>query len=361
MGRTASAVLSTAALQRNAACLRRLAPNSKLTAMIKANAYGHGLRSVALRLEGHVDYFGVASIDEALALRKVGIRTPIIAMEGVFSSEEWPAMVAESVDVVCHDGWQLESLAQAGLPEGAVRVWIKLDTGLGRLGFTGERIPEILRWLESIPAIQQPVGWMSHFACADEPSHPLHSLQLQRFRDWTQGLPGPRSLANSGAILSDPSVHYDMIRPGLLLYGAVPPTMGLASDFGLGPVMTLRTSLIACRWMEEGASIGYGARYRCPEAMPVGVAAMGYGDGYSRHFRDGTPAVIRGYPAFVVGRVSMDMTMFDLRHVPDPRPGDEVILWGQGGVPIESVAPWADASPYDLFTGVQHRVMFHWV
>lgn len=357
MSRAAIAILSTQNLLHNLGVIKRRAPNKKVIAMVKANAYGHGLRSVSLRLQPMVDSLGVASIDEALALRKVGITRPITLMEGVFEPNELVVASCQNFHVVFHDQEQLRWLESSQLPN-PLTAWMKIDTGMGRLGFAIDQVEPIYNLLSKSSNISQPLGIMSHFACADEESHAMNTRQIEAFQRLGQ-FPGPKSFSNSAAIFNLPSQHYDVIRPGLALYGVSPISQISAEQLDLRPVMTLQTRLITIRNMRMGDYIGYGSRFMCPCDMPVGVIAMGYGDGYSRTTRDGAPILVNGKCCQVVGRVSMDMTMIDLRACKDAKVGDPVTLWGEG-LPVEKVAAYTQHSPYDILCGVQMRVKFNW-
>jgi alanine racemase len=358
MSRAAIAILSTENLLHNLKVIQERAPDSRILAMIKANAYGHGLRSVALRLEKSVESLGVACIDEALALRKVGVQIPITLMEGVFEPDELLIASCQKFPVVIHHHTQVEWLMTSTLPA-PLRIWLKVDTGMGRLGFTPAEVLSVHQRLSHHRQLQQPFGLMSHFACAEDKTHPLNAQQIATFRALAETLPGPRSFANSAAILHFPEIHYETIRPGLALYGVSPLADQTAASLGLKPVMTLQTRLIAIRQMKKGSTIGYGGRFICPEDMPIGVIAIGYGDGYPRSAVDGTPILVNGRRCQLVGTVSMDMMTIDLRACPNAKVGDIVTLWGDG-LPIEEVATYTAHIPYDLLCAVQSRVKFHW-
>jgi len=358
MSRAALAILSTENLLHNLSIIKKHAPKSQVIAMIKANAYGHGLRSTALRLEKHVYSFGVASIDEALALRRVNIKIPITLMEGVFEPSELLIAACENFHVVFHDATQLEWLRAATLPA-PLTAWLKVDTGMGRLGFTPAQAEQAYGQLVSNPHIRHPVGIMSHFACAEDKEHPLNQEQINNFKKFVHDKSAPKSFCNSAALFSFNDQHYDIVRPGIALYGVSPFTHISAHDLGLKPVMTLQTRLTAVKRVMKNSTLGYGARFVCPEDMLVGVIALGYGDGYPRTARDGTPILINGARCPLVGRVSMDMITVDLRGCPNAQVDDPVILWGNG-LPIEEVAQYTDQCPYDMLTAVQSRVKFHW-
>jgi alanine racemase len=372
MSRAALAILSTENLLHNLDVIKNQAPHSNVIAMIKANGYGHGLRSTAIRLEKHVYSFGVASIDEALALRKVNIKIPITLMEGVFEPNELLVAACENFHVVFHEQSQLEWLKASSLPC-SLTAWLKVDTGMGRLGFTFDHAQHAYEQLAIHPLINQPIGIMSHFACSDETDHPLNQTQINNFTQFIAGKNGIKSFCNSAAIFSfHPSIrpatslgttqgqrYYDVIRPGIALYGVSPFSTISAEQLGLKPVMTLQTRLMAVRDARKGSSLGYGARFICPNDMRIGVIAMGYGDGYPRTARDGTPILVNGIQCPLVGRVSMDMITVDISKCPDPQVNDPVVLWGNG-LPIEEVSQYTEQCPYDMLTAVQSRVKFHW-
>ena len=357
--RAAIAVLSTENLLHNVAVIKQRAPSSLIMAMIKANAYGHGLRSTALRLQHHVATFGVASIDEALALRAVGIKIPITLMQGVFEPDEYLVASCQQFHIVLHEYQQLAWLNQISFLPSPLTIWLKIDTGMGRLGFQPTDVANIQEQLACNPFIKHPIGLMSHFACSEDYEHPLNQQQIATFKQCTQQLQQPKSLCNSAAIFHFPDQHYAMVRPGIALYGISPIAGISAHSLGLKPVMTLQTRLIAVRMVNKGTSLGYGARFICPEDMPVGVIAMGYGDGYPRTARNGTPVLVNGIRCPLVGRISMDMMTVDLRPHPHAQVNDQVTLWGQE-LPLEEVAPHTDSIPYDMLTAVQSRVKFHW-
>jgi len=360
MARHALAILSTQHLLHNLEIIRQRADGRSIIAMIKANAYGHGLRSTAQRLEAQVENFGVASIDEALALRKVGIKRPITLMEGVFEREELLVASCQNFHVVFHHQEQIAWLDRMKLPR-PLYAWLKVDTGMGRLGVSVSDALPLYTYLGSHRNILNPPGLMSHFACADDRSNALNAVQQEQFSELATQVAGKKSFSNSPALFNftRASVHDDVVRPGLALYGISPIADISASQLGLKPVMTLQTRLIAVRMFDKGAAIGYGGRFICPERMPIGVIAMGYGDGYPRTARDGTPVLVNGVLCQIVGRVSMDMATIDLRAYPQAQVGDQVILWGDE-LPIEQVARHTDNIAYDLVCGVQQRVTFYW-
>jgi len=362
MSRTAVAILSTENLLHNLKMIKGQAPDAKVIAMVKANAYGHGLRSVSTRLQKHVDMLGVASIDEALVLRNIGIQIPIMLAEGVFEPNELLVASTQGFHVVFHEDAQLHWLANLSCPL-PIQAWLKIDTGMGRLGVNLDGAADFYNQLSHSPQIAQPIRVMSHLACADEPDNPLNQQQIDAFNSFIQTIatkiPTEYSLCNSAGAFRFPNAHYHYIRPGIALYGASPLLGKPAAELGLKPVMTLQTSLIATKTLPKGSPIGYGARYTCLKDLPIGIIAFGYGDGYPRTMRDGAPMLVNNTLCHLVGRVSMDMTAVDLSACPTAKVGDPVILWGNN-LPIEDVAQFTDHISYDLLTGVQNRVKFHW-
>ena len=358
MSRAATAVLSTENLLHNLAVIKQNAANTKVIAMIKANAYGHGLRSTGIRLEKHVYSLGVSSIDEALALRKVGVKAPITLVEGVFEPDELLVASCQNFHVVFHEVRQVKWLLQSALPV-PLKIWLKVDSGMGRLGFYPEDLDKIYQLLLKSDNVAKEINLLSHLACADEPKHGLNQQQISLFDQVAKDFKGLKSLANSAAIFGLPITHYDVVRPGIALYGVSPFPHLSAADLGLKPVMTLQTRLISVRNLRKGSSIGYGGRFTCPTEMPVGVIAMGYGDGYPRTARDGTPILVNNIRCQIVGRVSMDMITIDLRACPEAKAGDPVTLWGEN-LPVEEVSVFTSHIPYDLLCAIQSRVNFHW-
>lgn len=350
-----TATIDLAAIRHNLGEVRRHAPRSKVMAAIKADAYGHGAVAVARALEGGVDSFAVACLEEALVLREAHLHAPVALLEGVLSAEEARLSLRHQLQVVVHDHWQLGILE--ALPRGArVALWVKLDSGMHRLGFPLADVPALwtrIREREDWDFC----GWITHLACADEPQSAATPAQIAAFEAALRELPGPRSIANSAGLLAWPSARTDWVRPGLMLYGASPLPDTTAAALGLKPAMTLESRLIAVRHYAAGDAIGYGAAYRCPEPMPVGVVAVGYADGYHRAMPTGTPVLIDGRRVPLIGRVSMDMITVDLRPAPDARVGDPVRLWGPG-LPVEEIAARAGTIAYELLCGLTQRVRF---
>ena len=344
----ATVVINRRALRHNLQRLRELAPASKLVAVVKANAYGHGLLETARTLTD-ADAFGVARLEEALRLRAGGIAQPILLLEGFFAAEDL------AVSAAVHSPEQLAALEQADLPE-PVTVWMKLDTGMHRLGVRPEEAEAFYQRLSQCKNVRQPVNVVSHFARADEPTCGATERQLDIFTTFTEGKPGLRSIAASGGILLWPQSHYDWVRPGIILYGVSPlDDRSTGRDFGCQPVMTLTSSLIAVREHKAGEPVGYGGTWISARDTRLGVVAMGYGDGYPRAAPSGTPVLVNGREVPIVGRVAMDMICVDLGPQAQDKAGDAVVLWGEG-LPVERIAEITKVSAYELITRLTSRV-----
>lgn len=347
------AQVSAAALQANLRRIREQAPDSRVLAVIKANAYGHGLLPVA-RCLSDTDALAVARLDEALLLRAAGITTPIVLLEGVFTMEELAEAVAGRLDLVVHDEEQLRLLEQApgGAPESTV--WLKLDTGMNRLGFAAPAAASALQRIEALAGRLAGIRVMTHFACADDRSSPMTREQLQRFGALVAGRRHERSLANSAAILSAPDSLGEWIRPGLALYGVSPFPGELGSAHGLQPAMRLTSTVITVRQVPSGETVGYAGAWRAPRNSRIAIVAAGYGDGLPWSLPSGSTVIIGGQALPLAGRVSMDMIAVD---VTDTRvaTGDEVVLWGPE-LPVELQARAAGTIPYELLCAVSQRV-----
>lgn len=339
-------------LRENFLRLRSRAPGARFLAVVKADAYGHGALEVARAL-AEADGFGVARLEEGIALREGGIERPIVVFCGPASPEQLPHFVHYRLTPVLHLPWQCELACRTSGLEG---VWLKLETGMHRLGL------EPGPFLEFYPRLARRFGeervvLMTHLACADSPGHPLTSLQLERFFQLTSGLPSPRSFASSASLLLGLHQGSDWIRPGLALYGISPLPQKLGSAFGLRPVMTLKARLLALKRVARGEAVGYGATWRAARESRLGVVAAGYGDGYPREVAPGSGVLISGRRVPISGRVSMDLLTVDLTDSPAVQEGEEVVLWGEG-LPVEEVAQAAGTIPYTLLCRLSRRVRY---
>lgn len=345
------------ALRSNLAVCRRSAPNSRVWAVIKADAYGHGVGACASALS-EADGFAVARVTEALGLRAIGVDKPMLVMEGPADDAELSGALSMGLELVVHSHWQAELIRdhlQSNPSSRAVRLWVKVDTGMGRLGVFPSETSAMIERLRGLSSAVDVVGIMTHLANADDRTLPTTAEQCEQARALATGTGLALSVGNSAGVLAHPAARTDWVRPGIMLYGGSPLLDASAQALGLRPVMTLSSQLIAIRHFDRGTPVGYGSTYRCPQAMPVGVIAIGYGDGYPRHAPTGTPVLIRGHRAPLIGRVSMDMISVDLREVPDAGVGDTVTLWGEG-LPVEEVAAKVGTINYELLCRLSPRV-----
>ncbi|CNK24773.1 alanine racemase [Yersinia aldovae] len=356
--KAATAVIDRRALRHNLQQIRHIAPQSRLIAVVKANAYGHGLLEIAHTLQD-ADCYGVARIGEALMLRSGGIVKPILLLEGFFAAEDLPILVANRIETAVHSIEQLEALENVQLPA-PINVWMKLDTGMHRLGVRPEQAEAFYQRLSACDNVIQPVNIMSHFSRADEPQVETTRQQLSCFDAFTAGKPGMKSIAASGGILLWPEAHRDWVRPGIILYGVSPLDSPHASHYNLLPAMALKSSLIAVREHKAGEPVGYGGTWASDRDTRLGVVAIGYGDGYPRSAPSGTPVRINGREVGLVGRVSMDMISVDLGPDASDKVGDEVLLWGSE-LPVEKIAVYTGISAYELITKLTSRVAMEYL
>ena len=351
MSRPLIARIDTAALTHNLGVARAAAPNSKVLAVVKADAYGHGLLRAARALRA-ADGFAVLRLEEAMQLRSEGYSHPIVLLEGFFDPEELPEIARLRLRPVLHRTDQADIIARSRLSH-RVDVLIKLNTGMNRLGINSKRLPETLAALRAAPHIGG-ITLMTHFASADEDDASVER-QLANFQAATGHLGLPCSLANSAALLRHPPTHADWVRPGIMLYGASPFVEQTGEDIGLLPVMTLESKLISVQFVRKGEGVGYGARFVAERDMKIGIVACGYADGYPRHAGTGTPILVGGQLTRTLGRVSMDMLNVDLTAVPTAHVGSDVTLWGVG-LPVEHVATACGTISYELLTALAPRV-----
>ncbi len=352
MTRPTTATIDTAAFVANYRTAKAMAPGCKAMAVVKANAYGHGAIPLARALAAEADAFAVACSEEAMELRESGIENRIILLEGVFEPDELTLAADQRLDIIVHNAQQLNWLEQARLAR-PLNAWLKIDTGMHRLGFAPEELASRYQQLQACSNVAE-ITLMTHFARADEPDSVATSGQLDRFQAARHNIDAPICLANSAASLAWPQAHGDWIRPGIMLYGASPIDQP-ALQAKLQPVMTFAAGLIAMRDLAPGEPVGYGGRFTCERPTRVGVVAAGYADGYPRHAPDGTPVAIGDQTSRIIGRVSMDMLTVDLTDLPDVQLGDKVELWGNK-VLANDVARHCGTIAYELFTRIMPRV-----
>ena len=351
MPRPISATVHTAALANNLAVARRAAPHSKIWAVVKANAYGHGLARAFPGLRA-TDGFGLLDLDEAVRLRELGWAGPILLLEGFFKPADLEIVDRYTLTTTVHCDDQLRMIETARLAR-PLNVQLKMNTGMNRLGYTPDRYQAAWERARGSSSIGQ-IVLMTHFSDADGDRGVQH--QLDAFERGAGGIAGSRSLANSAATLWHPTTHFDWVRPGVMLYGGSPSGghAGIASA-GLQPGMTLASEVIGVQNLVPGETVGYGSRFKAERAVKIGIVACGYADGYPRHAPTGTPVAVNGVRTQTVGRVSMDMLAVDLTPIPDAAIGSRVELWGST-VPIDEVAQASDTIGYELMCAVSQRV-----
>ncbi len=352
------ALIDSVALKHNLSVVRARAPQSKVMAVIKANAYGHGLVPTARALNG-ADAFGVARLAEALALRSAGLAHPIVLLEGVFTREEVDAAAAHRLEVVVHT-WEQLDLLESWRGTRSLRAWLKVDTGMNRLGFRLEDFSIALQRVRAIQALRDAPRLMTHLANADDVNDSKTAAQIAKFRAVGDSLGMERSIANSAGLFAWPEARTEWVRPGLMLYGIAPFPKQTGSELGLKPAMTLTTRLIAVRAVKAGESVGYGGAWQATRDTRIGIAAIGYGDGYPRQVGNGSPVLVHDRMLPIAGRVSMDMIAIDLEGFDDAQVGANVTLWGEA-LPVEQVADCAGTIAYELVCGISQRVAVEYV
>ncbi|MEO8342572.1 MAG: alanine racemase [Gallionella sp.] len=349
MARPIQAHIDLSALEHNLQIVRRTT-SARIMSVIKADGYGHGLLQVAEALAA-TDGYALLDIADAMRLREAGFRQPILLLEGFFSAEELLVIAEYDLTSVIHSAWQV-ALLDAYPGKNTLDVWLKVNTGMNRLGFAPPQVAQIMEQLRRHRAIRE-ITLMTHFANADEARGVAEPLAL--FNDLAAPHRVARSLANSAALLRYPATHADWVRPGIMLYGASPFTEISAQQLGLKPVMTLSSRIIATQELHVGDQVGYGAVFRAEHTISIGIVGCGYADGYPRHAPNGTPILVDGQRTTTLGRISMDMLYVDLSMMPDAQVGSHVVLWGVG-LPIEEVARAAGTVSYELMCALSKRV-----
>lgn len=354
MPRPIKALIRSDALAHNLQVARRSAGGARIWAVVKANAYGHGLER-AVRALGSADGFAVLDLADALRIRMACPGRPVLLLEGFFGAGELALLLEHSITPVIHSPEQILLLERAraeGAAKRRIEVYLKVNSGMNRLGFSGEGASAAYRALAAQACVRS-IVLMTHFSDADGETGV--ATQLAGFSRDTAGLPGLRSLANSAALLRFAEARADWVRPGIMLYGGSPFAGRTAQEIGLRPAMHLTTELIAVQSLAPGDGVGYGQNYKAAHAMRIGIAACGYADGYPRHAPNGTPVLVCGKRTGTVGRVSMDMMSIDLSGIPEARVGSEVTLWGDG-LAADEVAAAAGTVSYELFCALAQRV-----
>lgn len=355
MSRATSATIHLGALRQNLRTLKELAGDARVMAVVKADGYGHGLERVARTLQ-EADAFGVACIADGQRLRAAGMTQRIVVLSGIDEAADIAEMHRLGLESAIHHEAQVDWLAADPDPR-PLHVWLKIDTGMHRLGFPPDQVDAARTRLLTLRNVDPDIGVMTHFANSDAFDDPQTARQIECFESVVDPLPGARSLSNSAGLLGWPKARGQWVRPGGLLYGISVVAGKSGKDFGFRPAMTLSSKLVAINRVSKGEAIGYAATWTCPEDMAVGVVQIGYGDGYPRSASAGTPVLINGQRASIVGRVSMDLITVDLRTHADARVGDTVIMWGPD-LPVEEVAEHAGTIGYELVCGMTRRVRF---
>jgi alanine racemase len=352
MTRGTKALISASALKNNYQRVQELAPNSKIWAVIKADAYGHGSVNVAKVLSG-ADGYAVATLGEARTLRAAGIQAPILLLAGVTEAGHFSEAAEKGLECIVHCYEQLDFLDSFDC-KATLKVWLKVDTGMHRLGFMPADLPEVVSRLAQYAHVEI-VGMMTHMCCADELNRPeITERQLKAISRCA--LEGKQiTMANSASVIKWPETHADWVRPGIMLYGATPFADMTAKQIGLAAAMTLVAPVIAIKRLAEGESVGYGMRWTARRDSVIATLAIGYADGYPRHAPDGTPVWLNGKTVPISGRVCMDMLMVDVTELTDVKVGDLAELWG-ANLPVDEVGRYVDTIGYELITRVSPRV-----
>lgn len=351
MGRPIRAIIDLSALQHNLGIIRSYAEDAKVMAVIKANAYGHGLIDVASALSS-ADGFAVADLNEAKALRDAGFNQSICLFAGCYCKIDFEQGLQLDVEPVIHCSEQLDLLEQLShSPKG---LWLKIDSGMHRLGFSPEQVEGAINRLKNL-APGPTISLMSHLANADQSQNKTNQSQQLIFETATNDYDYPRSLLNSAGLIGQQLAAYDWVRPGIALYGSSPITNQSAKDLGLKPVMTLKTKIISIKDVAQGDRVGYGGSWTAPQTTRIATIACGYGDGYPRHAGNQTPVLVNGQRVPLVGRVSMDLMTLDVSQLTNVTIGDEAILWGQG-LAIDEIAEAVDTISYQLMCNISARV-----
>ncbi|WP_417519694.1 alanine racemase [Marinobacter sp.] len=353
MPRSTAAYIDLDALRRNYRTATEIAGNARAMAVVKADGYGHGIARVASALADVAPKYAVACIEEAEAIRAAGIAQPIVLLQGVHAPEDLADCEHGNFEPVLHSEHQLEWLEQSGrMPW----FWLKINTGMNRLGFRPEELHAVMARMEKCAAGSRLLGFVSHFACADDTNSSMTATQTAVFEAAVSTWPAlMKSVGNSAAHFISGQPLFDWSRPGIMLYGGSPVVGKTGPELGLEPVMSLEAPLITTRVVRAGESVGYGGAWVAERDTRMGMVAIGYADGYPRHAGTDTPAAVGGRRIRLIGRVSMDMLAVDLDNAPEAVEGDAVELWGRT-VGVDEVASCAGTISYELLTGITNRV-----
>lgn len=361
MTRSTTISIDPQALLHNLRQVHQLAPSQQVVAMVKANAYGCGVDVIVPVLDGKVAWFGVACLEEAEVCYRLGIHTPCLLLEGVFKASDYRLVAERGWGCVVHTPQQLDWLLATPLST-PITIWLKVDTGMHRIGVSVEKVPKMLQALHNTAWVNNSMVLMTHFACADDPQDPTNLFQLNIFNNLFQHARDAyaqnilQSMANSAAIFALPEAHGDLVRPGIMLYGVSPFSGKTGQSLGLQPVVQLHAPIIALQEVPQGDGVGYGATWRANKNSLIGVVAIGYGDGYPRHIQPGTSVALKsGELVPIVGRVSMDMLTIDLTSCQSTVSlGEPVELWGNH-IPIETIAQSAGTIAYEMLCQISNR------
>ena len=348
----AYALIDRSAIQHNLVIIRKYAPQAKIMAVVKANAYGHDISLVAQLLKG-IDAVAVARIDEGVQLRLSGFKAQILILEGFVYRDELALLLKYNLESVVHSVEQL-ALLESYKTDKPFSIWMKIDTGMNRLGFKPNIVKLAYQRLINCPSVKKPVAFLTHFSSADNIKSAVTSQQITLFKQLVGSYIGEKSMANSAAIIAWKEAITDWVRPGIMLYG-ISPFSCHSESFNLKPVMSLYSTVISIKTINKGESVGYGREWVCQRNTRLGIISIGYGDGYPRSVISGAPVLINNQRVPLVGRVSMDMITVDLTEHSNIKQGDLAVLWGKG-LPVEEIAHYADTIPYTLLTGITARV-----
>jgi alanine racemase len=346
-------VIDLEAIKHNVEKVREYAPTAKIMAVIKSNAYGHGLLQIAKELDD-VDGLAVARISEAVRLRKAGITKKVVILSGFFSEEQLKEVTEFQLDIVVHSMEQVKVLRQCRGQQ-KITVWLKHNSGMNRLGFSATEFEKAYQEFEENQYIDSNITLMTHLSSADDLKSSVTEQQIKRFKSTVKKYSGETSIANSAGLIGYSNSVTDWVRPGLMLYGISPFLDKYGSEIGLKPVMSLFAPILAVKEVAAGESVGYSGAWVSKKKTTIAVVGVGYGDGYPRHAKNGTPVLVNGQRVPLIGRVSMDMITVDLSSQSNARPGDIATLWGKG-LAVEEVAKYADTIPYTLLCGITQRV-----